>query len=81
MRIMCDRRLDYQKLSAELGLDFPQAYAREIASLKDLAADGIIAQGGKGFCVTQVGAPLLRVVAMRFDATLKPAAGKHAQVI
>ena len=81
MHIMCDRQLDYKKLSLELGIDFPQVYGREIASLQDLAADGIIGLGSDGFAVTPAGAPLLRVVAMRFDATLKPAAGKHAQVI
>jgi oxygen-independent coproporphyrinogen-3 oxidase len=81
MHIMCDRRLDYKKLSLELGLDFPQVYGHEIASLLDLAADGIISLGSEGFAITPAGAPLLRVVAMRFDATLKPAAGKHAQVI
>jgi len=81
MRIMCDRRLDYTALSVKLGVDFAKAYAREIASLEDLVADGIIDLSHDGFAVTPAGAPLLRVVAMRFDATLKPAAGKHAQVI
>jgi oxygen-independent coproporphyrinogen-3 oxidase len=81
MRIMCDRGLDYRKLSAQLGVDFAKVYGREIASLQDLAADGIIGIGSNGFAVTPAGAPLLRVVAMRFDTTLRPAAGKHAQVI
>ncbi len=81
MRIMCDRGLDYKKLSAALGLDFAKVYGREIASLQDLAADGIIGMGTNGFSITPVGMPLLRIVATRFDATLKPAAGKHAQVI
>jgi oxygen-independent coproporphyrinogen-3 oxidase len=81
MRIMCDRALDYTKLSVQLGVDFAQVYAREIASLNDLAADGIIGLGPNGFSITPAGMPLLRVVAMHFDATLKPAAGKHAQVI
>jgi len=81
MRIMCDRGLDYQKISAQLGVNFPQVYGREIASLQDLVADGIVGLGTNGFTVTPIGMPLLRIVAMRFDATLKPAAGKHAQVI
>jgi oxygen-independent coproporphyrinogen-3 oxidase len=81
MRIMCDRRLEYSKLSTMLGVDFQKAYAAELASLQDLVADGIISMGTEGFTVTSAGAPLLRVVAMRFDATLKPAPGKHAQVI
>jgi oxygen-independent coproporphyrinogen-3 oxidase len=81
MRIMCDRRLDYTKLSVQLGLDFAKVYAHEIASLQDLVDDGILARGSDGIAVTTMGAPMLRVVAMRFDTTLKPAAGKHAQVI
>ncbi|MBK9990358.1 MAG: oxygen-independent coproporphyrinogen III oxidase [Verrucomicrobia bacterium] len=81
MHIMCDRGLDYKKLSTALGLDFAKVYGREIASLQDLAADGIIGLGTNGFSITPAGMPLLRVVATRFDATLKPAAGKHAQVI
>ena len=81
MRIMCDRGLDYKKLSTALGLDFAKVYGREIASLQDLAADGIVGMGSNGFSITPAGMPLLRIVATRFDATLKPAAGKHAQVI
>jgi hypothetical protein len=37
--------------------------------------------GTNGFALTPAGMPLLRVVAMHFDATLKPATGKHSQVI
>ncbi|MFT3783894.1 MAG: oxygen-independent coproporphyrinogen III oxidase [Nibricoccus sp.] len=81
MHIMCDRRLDYKKLTQEIGVDFVKTYGRELASLQDLVADGIVSMGSEGFCVTPAGTPLLRVVAMRFDATLKPAPGKHAQVI
>jgi hypothetical protein len=40
-----------------------------------------VSMGTQGFTVTPAGVPLLRVVAMRFDATLKPAARKHSQVI
>ncbi len=81
MRVMCDRGLDYPRLSARLGIDVARNYASEIASLQDLAADGILRIGKDGFQVTPAGVPLLRVVAMRFDATLKPAARRHSQVI
>jgi oxygen-independent coproporphyrinogen-3 oxidase len=81
MRIMCDRGLDYKKLSTQLGVDVAKAYSSEIASLHDLVADGIVSMGTQGFTVTPAGTPLLRVVAMRFDATLKPAARQHSQVI
>lgn len=81
MRIMCDRRLDFAKLSAMIGVDFKKTYARELDSLKDLEADGIVEKTSDGFVVTPAGAPLLRIVALRFDATFKPTPGKHAQVI
>lgn len=81
MRIMCDRRLDYASLSREIGVDFPTTYATELASLSDLEADGIVRRTGAGFEVTAVGSPLLRVVAMRFDAYYRPAAQRHAQAI
>ncbi len=82
MRLMCDRRLDYARMSAELGLDFEKAYAAELATLGDLIADGIVGMDEAGLRVTPAGVPLLRVVAMRFDATLPAApALRHAKVI
>lgn len=70
MRLMCDRRLDYAALSAALGLDFAKTYAAEIASLSDLVADGLLAPSATGHEVTPLGALLIRVIAMRFDAHL-----------
>lgn len=70
MRLMCDRRLDFAKLSESLRTNFATAYADELASLDDLVADGIVERDADGVRVTARGAPLLRVVAMRFDPTL-----------
>jgi oxygen-independent coproporphyrinogen-3 oxidase len=81
MRLMCDRRLDYAALSREIGLDFPRTYAAELASLSDLEADGIVQRTAAGFEVTPLGAPLLRIVAMRFDAYYRPATQRHAPAI
>ncbi len=81
MRLMCDRRLDFPALSAELGFDVQQVYAQEIASLEDLRADGIIRLTATGVEVTPVGVPLLRVIAMRFDATFTPGRGEHSRTI
>jgi oxygen-independent coproporphyrinogen-3 oxidase len=82
MRVMCDRRLDYARLSAELGVDFEKTYAAELATFADLIADGIVTMDSAGLRVTPAGAPLLRVVAMRFDATLPaPSARRHAKAI
>ena len=81
MRLMCDRRLDYAALSHALGVDFTTSYAREIAALADLEADGLVQCTPRGLAVTRLGVPLLRVVAMRFDEHLPTAGARHAKVI
>lgn len=81
MRLMCDRRLDFRQLSDDLGIDFSSAYASEIGGLADLMADGLVAQYRDGVEVTPAGVPLLRVIAMRFDATLRSDAQAHSRTI
>ncbi|MDR1788875.1 MAG: oxygen-independent coproporphyrinogen III oxidase [Opitutaceae bacterium] len=81
MRVMCDRRLDFAALSAAIGGDFERDYARELAGLADLEADGIVKTGGGTLEVTERGLPLLRVVAMRFDARHKPGPNRHAMTV
>ncbi len=81
MRIMCDRRLDFAALSREFGFDFADLYVNELASLADLEADGIVRHTDTGFEVTPIGVPLLRVVAMRFDATFQPGKTQHSRTI
>ena len=81
MRIMCDRRLDFSALSRELGVEFVSAYAAEFESLGDLFADGLLAYDDGGLEITPAGLPLLRVIAMRFDAHLTTTPRQHAQTI
>jgi oxygen-independent coproporphyrinogen III oxidase len=81
MRLMCDRRLDFGRLSQALGVNFAATYAQELASLGDLEADGLITRTSNGIEVTRLGVPLLRVVAMRFDATLSAGPRKHSRTI
>jgi oxygen-independent coproporphyrinogen-3 oxidase len=81
MSLMCNRRLDFKALSQKLGVDFAGKYEAEIASLADLEADGVVARGPRGIEVTKAGVPLLRVVAMRFDATLSGVARQHSKAI
>ena len=81
MRVMCDRRLDFAGLSREFGFDFAETYAAELASLTDLEADGIVRREPGGLVVTPRGAPLLRIVAMRFDASTYAAARQHSQTV
>ena len=70
MRIMCDRRINYADLSRRLGVDFRARFTREIDSLADLEADGLLQRDQEGFAITGVGALLIRIIAMRFDAYL-----------
>lgn len=82
MRVMCDRRLDFAALSAALGAPFEALFARELGTLGDLVADGLLQRTPEGYSVTPVGVPLLRVIAMRFDSTPVPTAVRqHAQAI
>ena len=81
MRLMCDRKLNFAKLSATLGFDFAITYRRELDSLDDLVADGLVVRTSSGIEVTGIGVPLLRVVAMRFDATLSAGPRKHSRTI
>lgn len=68
MRLMCDRALDYTALSAETGRDVRIELADELANLNDLEADGVLVRYARGFRLTARGLPLLRTVALRFDA-------------
>jgi oxygen-independent coproporphyrinogen-3 oxidase len=81
MRLMCDRRLNFGRLSAELGVEFEREYATEIESLVELMVDGLVTTTPEGIEVTSAGVPLLRVIAMRFDARYVAGPQRHAQAI
>ena len=81
MRLMCDRRLDFAALSRSLRVDFRARYAAELASLADLAADGLLVGTPDAVAVTPLGIPLLRVVAMRFDPHLTAGALQHSRTL
>jgi oxygen-independent coproporphyrinogen-3 oxidase len=70
MRLMCDLSLDYAGLSRVLGLDFAAYFARELESLQDLEADGLLVRAPGGLTVTDLGRLFIRNIAMRFDAHL-----------
>jgi len=81
MSLMCHRQLVFTALSHTLGVDFPARYAAELASLDDLAGDGLLKRTPDGVEVTPIGVPLLRVIAMRFDATLAVNATQRSRTI
>ncbi|MCX6937282.1 MAG: hypothetical protein NTU80_05195 [Verrucomicrobia bacterium] len=81
MALMCERRLDFASLSKRLGLDFAQTYARELDSLVDLVADGLLVRSERGFEVTPAGVLLIRVIAMRFDAYLARGTNRFSRTV
>jgi oxygen-independent coproporphyrinogen-3 oxidase len=70
MRLMCDLELNYTHLSEQIGVDAPEYFASEIASLADLEADGLVQRSFEGLKITSAGRLFIRNVAMRFDAYL-----------
>ena len=68
MRLMCDLELNYGHMSQLLDLDFEKHFARELDSLADMEADGLIETSDRGVVVTDLGRLLIRNIAMRFDA-------------
>jgi oxygen-independent coproporphyrinogen-3 oxidase len=70
MRLMCDLELDFAAMSERLGIDFAEHFARELDSMADVEADGLIERTTNGLRVTDLGRLLIRNLAMRFDAYL-----------
>ena len=70
MRLMCDLGLDYPAMSQKLGIPFADYFVKELASLDDLEADGLLQRHPQGLTVTDLGRLLVRNIAMRFDAYL-----------
>ena len=81
MRVMCNRALDLGELSREVGEDVRPLLASEWASLQPLAADGLLRLEGERLEVLPAGVPLLRVIAMKFDATLVAGPRRHALTV
>lgn len=72
MRVMCDLSLDFAAMSTKLGVNFAEHFARELASLADLEADGLVRRTPQGLEVTETGRLFIRIIAMRFDNQLAP---------
>jgi oxygen-independent coproporphyrinogen III oxidase len=70
MRLMCDLGLDFQQMSQRLGINFEEHFARELDSLSDLEADGLLKRTPLGIDVTTSGRMFIRNIAMRFDEYL-----------
>ncbi|HZL13229.1 MAG TPA: oxygen-independent coproporphyrinogen III oxidase, partial [Verrucomicrobiae bacterium] len=69
MRVMCDLSLDYSAMSKNLGVNFREHFATELAALNHFAEDGLIRFSENGFEVTDMGRLFIRNIAMCFDNT------------
>ncbi len=72
MRVMCDLSLDYAAMGQKLGINFTEHFAKELATLGDLEADGLVRRNSGGLEVTNIGRLFIRNLAMRFDSQLAP---------
>ena len=82
MRTMCDLSLDFDAMSAKLGINFEQHFAKELALLSPFAADGLVKQKPGGLEVTDAGRLFIRNIAMCFDNTLGAAnEQRHSKTI
>jgi oxygen-independent coproporphyrinogen-3 oxidase len=81
MGLMCERTLDFDAQNRAWGGEMRQDYAREIAALSPLQADGLVLVSHEGVEVLPAGVPLLRVIAMCFDASQSAAPGRHALTV
>lgn len=82
MRLMCDLRLDYAALSRDIGGEIATDYAAELARLRPLAADGLVAFDSDGLRVTESGRLFLRNIAACFDPSHDAAATRrHARAV
>ena len=82
MRVMCDLSLDFSSISEQLGIDFEQHFAEELASLEPFFLDGLLERTSGGFLVSDAGRLFIRNIAMCFDNTLVPSAEqRHSKTI
>jgi oxygen-independent coproporphyrinogen-3 oxidase len=67
MRIMCQRKLDFNAVSECYDIDFLDYFAQEIQNLSDLQADGLVELHPDCLVISETGRLFLRNIAMVFD--------------
>jgi oxygen-independent coproporphyrinogen-3 oxidase len=68
--IMCRARVDFAEVDSAWAVRFEDYFARELAALQPLVADGLLVMRERGFELTPIGHLLMRNIAMCFDAYL-----------
>ena len=81
MRLMCDMRLDFDALSEQLGVAFPEVFRRELAALDMFMDDGLLEKTHGGLRVTDTGRLFVRNMAMTFDAYLGVGQARYSRTV
>jgi oxygen-independent coproporphyrinogen-3 oxidase len=69
-------------MSKNLGINFAEHFAGELAALDPFQADGLVERSPGGLTVTDSGRLFIRNIAMCFDNTLAPAGERrHSRTI
>ncbi|MEM1200395.1 MAG: oxygen-independent coproporphyrinogen III oxidase [Pseudomonadota bacterium] len=79
-QLMCFGRVDLAHAADRFGVP-PGAFSALSEDLEDLQADGVILFEDNDVCMTDAGAPLVRIVASVFDAYLPKNTARHAVAI
>lgn len=84
LRIMCNLLLRYDEIENRFHLRMHEHFARELEALAPLEADGLVTRYDDRLVVTELGRPLVRNVAVVFDAYAPPpeaASGRFSNAI
>lgn len=79
--LMCTGSVRFADIERAYGIEFPGYFADEVRALRQLADDGLVELDAQGFRLSRSGRPVMRVVAMLFDAYLPRAPGVHSTAI
>ncbi len=81
MKLMSNFVLDYPALEAQWNIDFHEYFADALASLREMAADGLLELKETGLEVLPAGRLLIRNIVMAFDAYLNRTQARYSKVI
>jgi oxygen-independent coproporphyrinogen-3 oxidase len=73
--LLCNLRVDYQRIERRHRVSFVEHFAQALASLAPMEDDGLLLRSKHSLEVTEEGRMLVRNVAMAFDAYLAPTTG------
>jgi oxygen-independent coproporphyrinogen-3 oxidase len=79
--LLCAGRIDVAAVEREHRLDFADTFARELAALQPMAADGLLVTSPEAITLTPVGRFLARSVAAAFDPEAPAGRSGHARAV